>query len=154
MNLTAAKIHAVKDLIIVTKILYACGKDMAMKYDIHHWDNPWIKTFVIVLRCLVKNQIYVVGDQKIVATYQTKKNGDALYFEKLAVMPEVNGKGIGSFCLKQIEAEARNTGCAKVQMDVYSKSQHAIQFYLNLGYTQVGVDKTLKYEVVCLEKVL
>lgn len=147
-------VRSTRDIFAVTKILHTCGKDMAKKYDIHHWDNSWIKTFVIVLRCLIKNKVYVVEYEKIIATYQTKKNGNALYFEKLAVMPEVNGKGIGSFCLNQIEAEAKNAGCTKVQMDVYSKSQHPIQFYVNHGYTQAGEDKTLKYEVVCFEKVL
>ena len=142
------------DILSVTNILYACGKDMAKKYDIHHWDNPLIKTFLIVLLCLKKNKVYIVEDGKIVATYQTKTIDNSLYFEKLAVKPEESGKGIGAFCLKQIEEEAKNTGCKKVQMDVYSKSQHAIQFYQRHGYKQAGEDKTLKYEVVCLEKVV
>ena len=46
---------------------------MAKKYDIHHWDNPWIKTFLIVLICLTKNKVYLVGDERTVATYQIKK---------------------------------------------------------------------------------
>lgn len=142
------------DVFAVTNILHACGKDMAKKYDIHHWDNLWAKTFLIVLLCLIKNKVYVVKDKKIVATYQTKKTECGLYFEKLAVKPEESGKGIGSFCLKQIEDEAQISGCVKVQADVYSKSQHAIQFYKRHGYARTGENKTLKYEVVCLEKVL
>lgn len=142
------------DVLAVTNILYACGKDMAKKYDIHHWDNPWVKTLLIIVLCLRKNRVFVVKGKKIAATYQTRKTEDGLYFEKLAVKPEESGKGIGSFCLNQIEAEARKSGCVKVHADVYSKSQHAIQFYQRHGYTQAGRDKTLKYEVVCLEKVL
>lgn len=142
------------DVFAVTNILHACGKDMAKKYDIHHWDNPWIKTLLIALLCLIKNNVYVVKDKKIVATYQTRKTEDGLYFEKLAVKPAESGKGIGSFCLNQIENEGRNIGCVKVRADVYSKSRHAIQFYQKHGYRRAGENKTLKYEIVCLEKVL
>ena len=31
----------------VASILNACGKDMALKYDLHHWDNPYLKSFLI-----------------------------------------------------------------------------------------------------------
>ena len=148
------KVRFLDDVLVATNILNACGKDMAKRYDIHHWDNPWIKTFFIVLICLAKNNVYVVEDRRIVATYQTKKKGSILYFEKLAVMPEMSSKGIGSFCLRQIETEARENDCKKVQMDVYSKSQHAIQFYQNHRYSIIRENKTLKYEIVCLEKVL
>ena len=143
-----------EDVFAVTNILHACGKDMAKKYDVHHWNNPWIKTLLITLLCLIKNNVYVVNDKKIVATYQTRKTEDGLYFEKLAVKPSESGKGIGSFCLKQIENEGRNIGCVKVRAEVYSKSQHAVQFYQKHGYRRTGENKTLKYEVVCLEKVL
>ena len=147
-------IHSFRDVLSVTDILHACGKDMARKYDIHHWDNLWIKTFLIVVGCLMRNRVSVVEDERIVATYQTKVKDSVLYFQKLAVKPSEGNRGIGSFCLNQIEQEATERACSKVQMDVYSKSQHAIQFYKKHGYSQMGEDKTLKYNVICLEKVL
>ena len=131
-------VQSPRDILAVTNILRTCGKDMAKKYDLHHWDNPWIKTLLIVMICLIKNKVYVVKAKKIVATYQTKITEDNLYFEKLAVKPEESGKGIGSFCLKQIENEGRKIGCMKVRADVYSKSQHAIQFYQKHGYRRTG----------------
>lgn len=152
--MNARVINSIRDILAVTDILYYCGKDMAKKYDIHHWDNLWLKTFLIVIICSIRNRVSVVENGKIVATYQTKKKDCVLYFQKLAVKPAEGNKGIGSFCLKQIEQEAKKRACAKVQMDVYSKSQHAIQFYKKHGYSQMGENKTLKYDVVCLEKVL
>ena len=141
------------DYFSVAQILYACGKDMGRKYDLHHWDNPWIKTIIIVVLSSLKNKVFVVEDNsKAVATYQTDVAHDTLYFEKLAVLPSESGKGIGSLCMRQIEEEARTKRCAKVQMDVYSKSTHAIGFYENHGYKNVGVNKTLKYDVICMEK--
>ena len=31
----------------VSDILYECGKDMAKKYDLHHWDNSRIKNHIL-----------------------------------------------------------------------------------------------------------
>lgn len=39
----------------VNSILYNCGKDMAEKYDLHHWDNSHFKNFIIVVLCVLKN---------------------------------------------------------------------------------------------------
>ena len=148
-------IRTPRDYASVVRILHACGKDMGRKYDLHHWDNPWFKTLIIVASSSLKNRVFVVEiNNKAVATYQTKAEQSTLYFEKLAVLPSESGKGIGSLCLRLIEEEARAKRCAKVQMDVYSKSSHAIGFYEKHGYKNAGVNKTLKYDVVCMEKEL
>lgn len=147
--------QSLKDLMAVTNILYECGKDMATKYDLHHWDNAYLKTAVIVLVCLLKNKVWVIEDQEmILATYQTKTEAPKLFFEKLAVQPKSSNRGIGSFCLEKIEEEALQSGCSKVVMDVYSKSKHAIQFYFKHGYSKTGDEKTLKYHIIRMEKEL
>ena len=111
-------IHTPKDYLSVVRILHACGKDMGKTYGLHHWDNSWFKTILIVVLCSLKNKVYVVEDRsKAVATYQTKAEHEILYFEKLAVLPSENGKGIGTLCMSLIEEEARKKRCAKVQME-------------------------------------
>ena len=45
-------------------ILYECGKDMAKKYDLHHWDNSHVKNHIIVALCAMKNNIYLVYNKK------------------------------------------------------------------------------------------
>lgn len=42
----------------VNNILYDCGKDMAKKYDLHHWDNSHFKNLIIVVLCELKNAVY------------------------------------------------------------------------------------------------
>lgn len=72
----------------VSDILYDCGKDMAKKYDLHHWDNSHIKNYIIVALCAVKNDIYLVYNKKTpVATFQTRKTGKSFLFQKLATTP-------------------------------------------------------------------
>ena len=38
----------------VCRILFACGKDMADRFDLHHWDNSLIKVWAIVILCVLK----------------------------------------------------------------------------------------------------
>ncbi len=137
----------------VASILNACGKDMAIKYDLHHWDNPYLKSFVIVGLCALKNNIYLLyADEKPVATFMTTIQDDALHFEKLGTLPSEAGKGIGSLCMSKIEEIAKNAGCKKVVMEVYELSQHALSFYKHKGYKAVGMIDTLKYKEVRMER--
>lgn len=137
----------------VAHILNACGKDMANKYDLHHWDNPFIKTLIIVGLCDLKSEIYLLYDEnKPVATFMTKCNQDELHFEKLGTLPSESGKGIGSYCMSKIEEMAKDASCKKVVMEVYEPSQHAISFYEHKRYTVVGMTDTLKYREVIMEK--
>lgn len=77
----------------VNSILYNCGKDMAEKYDLHHWDNSHFKNFIIVVFCVLKNSVYLVSEEdNYVATFQTRKVGEMFRFEKLACLPEMSGK--------------------------------------------------------------
>ncbi|HFU4497084.1 TPA: GNAT family N-acetyltransferase [Streptococcus suis] len=139
----------------VNNILFDCGKDMANRYDLHHWDNTHFKNFIIVTLCELKNTVYLVTENgSPVATFQTKKDEKSLRFEKLACSPKFSGKGIGSYCMKYIETIAEQLNCEKVCMEVYSPSQHALDFYLHKGYVICGETNTLKYSEVKMEKEL
>lgn len=143
------------ELLSVVRILNKCGKDMVRKYDLHHWDNSLIKTAAIVFKGLLKNSIYLVKDGgKTIATYQIRVVNKICYFEKLATLPTLAGKGIGTFCLLEIEKEAVDYRCLKVSMEVYEASQHAISFYEHKGYKTVDVAETYRYKVVKMEKQL
>lgn len=139
----------------INRILYECGKDMANKYDLHHWDNSGFKNFIIISLCEVKNRVFLVTENKNpVATFQIRIEDSSLHFEKLACSPNNSGKGIGSHCMNYIEEIAREANCKKICMEVYSSSQHAIEFYKHRGYVVSGEIKTLKYDELKMEKVL
>lgn len=139
----------------VNNILFDCGKDMAAKYNLHHWDNSHFKNLIIVILCEIKNNVYLVEENgNPVATFQTKIADNSLHFEKLACSPKYTGKGIGTFCMSYIEEIANKTNCKKVHLEVYSPSQHAIDFYLHRGYKICGEMKTRKYKEIMMEKLL
>lgn len=84
------KVWDVKGLLHVSNILYKCGKDMAEKFGLHHWDNSHIKNWVIVVLCAMKNQIYLVYDNKTpVGIFQTRKIKESFLFQKLAAFPKL-----------------------------------------------------------------
>ncbi len=146
---------SVRCLLQVENILYKCGKNMAKKDNLHHWDNAHIKNILIVFLCAVKNKIYLVFDGNVpIATFQTKMIAGKLRFQKLATVPDLSGRGVGSFCMREIERQAANYGCKAVYCEVYDKSTHAVDFYTHKGYTAIGKEETLKYTELIMEKVL
>ena len=131
----------------VSDILYECGKDMAKKYDLHHWDNSHFKNWIIVALCAMKNDIYLVYSEKMpVATFQTRKIEEAFLFQKLATSPSFAKGGIGSYCLTEIERLAKEHKCTIVICEVYESSEYAKNFYERRGYETYGVAETLKYK--------
>ena len=150
------KAFDISNLFRVSDILWRCGKDMAQKYDLHHWDNSRFKSFVIVCLGVLKNRLYLVFDaqNQAVATFQIKKNNSDIHFEKLATLPQYAGKGVGSFCMEYIEKIAKEYGCNTVSMEVYANSKHAIEFYEHRGYEISGSVETLKYTEYKMQKKL
>lgn len=149
------KIWNINGMLHVSNILYKCGKDMSDKYNLHHWDNTHLKNWSIVALCILKNNIYLVSDGEIpVATFQTRKINHSYLFQKLATSPEFAGRGIGTFCLQEIERLAKSENCSEISCEVYDKSEHAKAFYEHNGYSFCGETKTLKYREVKLRKEL
>ena len=138
----------------VEQILHRCGENMAIKHGLQHWNNSHFKNAVVMALCIMKNKVYLVynNDHNAIATFQIRKGGTELHFQKLATDPVFSGKGVGSFCLEYIERVALAEGCDKVCLEVYDKSKHAIGFYINRGYWVCGSVNTLKYTELKMEK--
>ena len=139
----------------IVSILCQSGKNMAEKFNLHHWDNSKIKNIIIVFLCALKNKLFLVYDivdNKPVATFQIKQRSGLLKFSKLATLPNLEGKGIGSFCIEKIEEIAKENVCNKVCCEVYNESKHAIKFYKNRGYKECGTINTIKYIEIKMEK--
>ena len=135
-TLTRVGLFDVARLNKVASILNACGKDMERKLGLRYWDNSYLKTFVIVGLCALKNQIFLLYDgSRPVATFMTRVCKDGLHFQKLATAPS-------------------ESGLQKVAMEVYEASKHAIAFYEHRGYRSAGVTNTLKYREIKMEKSL
>ncbi len=142
-------------LIRVAGILDACGRDMAARYGLRHWDNPRWKTLAVCAVSVLRHRVYLTRDGSgDAATFQTDRQGSLMHLSKLATLPAAAGRGLGSFCLTYAENLARAAGCAGIVLEVYDKSEHAIKFYLHRGFRTVGTVKTLRYTELRMEKTL
>ena len=152
-SVNQVSIFNIKDLMSICRTLYLAGKDMSARYNLNHWNNSYFKEWIIVILCVLKNRLYLVNLDKLpVATFQLKKIGSAMRFEKLATNPQYMNKGIGRYCLEAMEQIAKSEGCTNLLCEVYGKSEHAKAFYKNNGFTVFGETKTLKYTEVKMKK--
>lgn len=153
-SIHAVSVFNIPDLCRVERILYRCGKDMAERYNLFHWNHSHIKNMAVVALCALKNRIYLVRDSsdKAIATYQTKITEDTLLFSKLATDPAFAGKGVGTFCMESIERMAAEKSCHNVCLEVYDQSRHAIRFYKNRGYVECGSVRTRKHTALKMKK--
>ncbi len=62
----------------------------------------------------------------------------ALYLVDMAVIPELQGTGIGRGCLAQVEGIARSWPADAVRLDAYDSPAGAGPFYRRCGYREVG----------------
>ena len=143
----------------VYSILAAAGAYMVEVFDLHHWETPYGKD--AITRDTETKQVYLAkeGDafvatftlsDKTSRAFADKPYADAMYLSKFSVAPGVMKGGVGSACIRYLEQLSKEQGKAKVRLDVYEKSQHAIKFYNKMGYEEVGTAPL----VLCMEKVL
>jgi GNAT superfamily N-acetyltransferase len=151
----------------VYEILKLCGGDMKSKLGLTHWHPPY--PIQLLRRDAEHRSVYTVsGDDQIIATFtidtrpleyyypalwKTPEHR-AMYVSHLAVLPQLQGKGIGSWCMNEIENIAAESGCRAVRLDAYEKYKQLLQFYDKLGYERRAIVKFQGLNLVCFEKII
>ena len=83
----------------------------------------------------------------LLASVQIEKQQDNAYLGMFAVNPEMQGGGIGSMLLDQVETYAKNEwACHAMQITVITIRNELISWYLRNGYKSAGVFKRFPYE--------
>lgn len=59
----------------------------------------------------------------------TRRGMRPMFVEELAVHPEYQGRGVGSFLLEQLEHLARVRGCTHLVLEVAENNKRAVHFY-------------------------
>src|SRR6478609_7114023 len=78
----------------------------------------------------------------------------SLYLNRLAVVPERWGGGLGSQLMERVEAHARDAGARMVRFDAFRDNAPLRAFYRRLGYVERGPFRVGPIPVVCFEKEL
>jgi ribosomal protein S18 acetylase RimI-like enzyme len=62
---------------------------------------------------------------------------DDLYISRVATVPAVRGRGIGTQLMQEAEKEARERGCSRLALEVSPASTAAVQLYRRSGFEQI-----------------
>ena len=147
------------------KILIACGKDVRARLGFTYWDPPIpIEDFK---NDVLAGKVYSVLDEgRLIATFTASPEPlsyytpslwsnptmKAMYVNHLGVLPEHQGKGVGTWCMERVEELTRAEGCAAVRLDAYEKNEFTLKFYEKLGYERREVIMYKEMPLQCFEK--
>jgi len=153
-------------------LIETCGEDMWQRLGLDHWRPPTPKE-VIREYARTKELFAVCDNANLVSTFTirfdapepypescwTDPGHRAIYLNKLAVHPSQQGRGLGRWCMEQIEHLARERGCEAVRFDALTRNAPLLAFYDHLGYRRCGDMYVLDeidrgWDIVVYEKVL
>lgn len=161
----------------VHDILRLCGLDMQERLGLSHWVPPYplerlrqdaeLRQVYAVLHANQVIATFTLGTV-LPATYRQipavlplwdTPLPRALYLNHLALLPAVQGHGLGRQCMRTIESMAADQGCMVVRLDAYSRHAGLQIFYSKLGYRNVGQflfwsQRRGEAETTCYEKLL
>ncbi|MEO1560928.1 MAG: GNAT family N-acetyltransferase [Cyanobacteria bacterium J06632_19] len=153
MRLSISQV-TVSEIPALHQILVECGLDLQKRFNLYYWVPPY--PLEKMLKDANKMDIYAIKlDSELIGTFtiETKmpsgyfKYGDinwqnpglsAFCIHRLAVLPLFQGKGIGTWCLQQIENLAINRNYSAVRLDAVKKNQKLLKFYEQSVYKRVG----------------
>ena len=78
----------------------------------------------------------------------------AVYLNRLAVDPPLQGAGIGGWCLEQIERLARERGARVIRCDVLTANARLRRLYERFGYEARGERSHSGWDFTCYERVI
>lgn len=153
-------------------LIVACGEDMWRRLGLDHWKPPiTIEMFREYARA--KEVFAVEDDGELVATFTigfeapepyppsswADKAHRAIYLNKLAVTPGLQRRGLGRWCMEEIERLAAARGCQAVRFDALTRNVSLLGFYDHLGYRRCGdmfvLDEIGRgWDILLYEKVL
>jgi ribosomal protein S18 acetylase RimI-like enzyme len=80
----------------------------------------------------------IIGkDTWVNPAYFERRDMRPLYVEELAVHPEWEGKGVGSFVLEQLQHLARVRGLTHLVLEVAENNEHALAWYRKRGFRKL-----------------
>lgn len=111
-------------------------------FEIHEGEAPVIVGYA---ECAYE----VIGsDNWINERYFESRDMRPLFVEEIAIHPDFQGRGIGSFVIEQLEHLARVRGCTHLVLEVAANNKRALQFYRARSFSQIDAAIFLAKKVV------
>ncbi len=94
------------------------------------------------------------SDNWVNLRYFEKREMRPLFVEELAVHPDYQGRGVGSFMLEQVEHMARVRGCTHLVLEVAENNENALRFYRTRSFYKLDAAIFLAKKVTVEEELL
>lgn len=88
------------------------------------------------------------SDNWINERYFENRDMRPLFVEEIAIHPDYQGRGIGSFVIEQLEHLARVHGCTHLVLEVAENNRKALKFYRARNFSQLDAAIFLAKKVV------
>ena len=157
------------DLDNIMLMYKSCVKGM-LANDIDQWDATYPNAGVIMEDLIAQTYFVAEENSIIIGGINIDQNQDKTYLEidwedksdsslvvhRLGVKEEFWKKGIGKKLMIFAENLVVEKGLKSIRLDTYSGNPKAMEFYINLGYQQLGhiYLKEGKNEYYCFEKII
>ena len=157
------------DLDNIILMYKSCVKGM-LANDIDQWDSTYPNAGVIMEDLIAKTYFVAIENNIIIGGINIDQNQDKTYLamdwkdktnqflvvHRLGVKEEFWKKGIGKKLMIFAENLVVEKGLKSIRLDTYSGNPKAMEFYINLGYQQLGhiYLKEGKNEYYCFEKII
>lgn len=165
MSSLSVKLLHEDDLPALYGILAICGEHMARVRDMHKWypfaDFEWFA------ETLSGRDYYgVYGGEMLIGTFTLGEQPPAYddpsywqvpaepawYFSAFAVLPPFQGRGVGRWCMAQVDAMTRAGAYRSLRFDAVASDTELLRFYDRLGYERRGLLNVGTSTVMCYEK--
>jgi GNAT superfamily N-acetyltransferase len=107
-----------------------------------HWDYPenwmqlWLSALTISSEYISENEVWIaIENEKPVAYYSLKYDGECLWLDNLWVLPEFMGQGIGRQFFQHALERSRACGESVLKIEADPNAQ---SFYEKMGARQIG----------------
>ena len=159
----------ISDLDNIMLMYKSCVKGM-LANDIAQWDKSYPNAEVIMEDLIAQSYFVSIENNIIIGGINIDQNQDKTYLamdwqdktnqflvvHRLGVKEEFWKKGIGKKLMIFAENLVVEKGLKSIRLDTYSGNPKAMEFYINLGYQQLGhiYLKEGKNEYYCFEKII
>jgi ribosomal protein S18 acetylase RimI-like enzyme len=157
----------IKPIMVITK---ACAQAMVVK-GIYQW-NAHYPNVTAFENDIKRNELYVLEinaqvagcivistcmDEEYMPIKWQTKNENNIYIHRLAIHPQLQGKGYAQQLMEFAEHYAIENSYSSIRLDTFSKNRRNQKFYELRGYKRLGdiyFPKQSKFPFHCYELVL
>lgn len=150
LSLNAVRRAAPAEASRVSQLLQACGKDIQNRLGLNNWAVPYPLELVQAQAeagfvWVLEEEGQFLGtftlDFTLPDEYQpdwfTEPHAPAAYLHRLAVAPDIQGRGLGGYALREVERVAREAGAHWLRFDAYSRNAGIQTFYRKQGFARL-----------------